>query len=90
MSKDKRRKKLFQGIEHLQQTVTQQQVSTVVQPGETAPAETYEQHEVRRDLFKVLILVSILLAVLFGLLYYDKTSGGLGVFAEKIGKFLNI
>jgi hypothetical protein len=85
MSKDKRKRKFFQGMEHLADQA-QKNVSapTIQQSAGTDPASSLEHAYVRRDLFGVLVMMSVIALILVGLTILDKKTDKLTVFAEKI------
>jgi hypothetical protein len=88
MSKDKRKKKFFQGIEHLKKEVegpmTGKLGSQLVRSDLVNNGLTSEHGYIRKDLIGVLIIMSLIIVVFAVLTYIDKTSNVLTDFAQKI------
>ncbi len=85
MSKDKRKKKFFQGMEHLQSNDSFSSPVISVQHTSVMSENEILQHKyVKGDLFRVISLVVFLLCVLGGLMYLDQTTSKVQYMAEKI------
>lgn len=88
MSKDKRKKKFFQGMEHLAQS---SQPATIGGPVEKQGAhvvlttsQVAEHQYVRKDLIRVLVLVFCLLLVLVALMVLDWQTSVVKTLSEHI------
>ena len=84
MSKDKRKKKFFQGMEHLREDVNRSQFNPAVQSGGTLGGNQLEHTYIKKDLLGVLVLMGLILIILVGLTIVDKRTDKLTQFAEKI------
>ena len=81
MAKDRRKKKYFQGMEHLQHTTI---TSPTTAAGASQESLDKEHAFVRRDLIGVLVIMAVIAGILTGLTILDKKTDRLTVFAEKI------
>lgn len=84
MSKDKRKKKYFQGMEHLQQQAIQTSQSMVRDQGGVVAGTTIESGYIKKDLRNVIVSMGIIVLLMVGLTILDKKTDKLTVFAEKI------
>ena len=88
MSKDKRKKKFFQGIEHLKKEVegpmTAKLGSQLVRSDLVNDGLTSEHAYIRKDLIGVIIIMSLIIVIFAVFAYIDKTSDVLTDFAQKI------
>ena len=84
MSKDKKKKKFLQGMEHLKNEYIAPTSQTVQpQTNNSSPDETLH-HPLKKELVSILLIMSILFLLLIGLMVYDKSGDGLSTFAKKI------
>jgi len=83
MAKDKRKKKMLQGMEHLKAEIehdtTVDKVSQV-----KVPKSSVEHLLLKKDLIFIILLMSLFFLVLVCLMVFDKMSDNLGIFAEKV------
>lgn len=88
MPKDKRKKKFFQGMEHLtDQEGSLSASSTIATPINTdnySNVPSAQHMHIRKDLIRVIVLISCLLLILIGLTILDKNSNTVQLLAEKI------
>lgn len=80
MAKDKRKKKYFQGLEHLRPQIESAQTGQVIREDEFLPSAKF----LKSDLIKVMILVISFLVILAGLTVLDKNTDILTKTATKI------
>lgn len=82
MAKDKRKKKYFQGIEHLEQeyVVSQEKSENIVSNKE-------EYRYLKKDLLTIILLILIFFGVLTGLTLLDKNTNYLTNLASKITSY---
>ncbi|MFA6553116.1 MAG: hypothetical protein WCT27_01700 [Patescibacteria group bacterium] len=75
-------------MEHLQSTGSSYQAPTVTQPSQINAqdnAAELEQHiYIKKDLTRVIILVTVLLLIIFSLMFLDMKSDKVQIIAEKI------
>lgn len=83
MAKDKK-KKFFQGREHLQAEVTQSTPAS----GAAEQRSAAEHQFIRKDLIGLLVLMSLFFLLLAGLTVLDKTTNILDTLAQKITSIL--
>jgi hypothetical protein len=84
MSKDKRKKKYFQGMEHLQHQAIQQPAPSANAQVSLGTQISTESEYIKKDLRNVIILMSIIVLLMAGLTILDKKTDKLTTFAEKI------
>ncbi|MFH1207213.1 MAG: hypothetical protein V1668_01250 [Patescibacteria group bacterium] len=86
MSKDKRKRKFFQGMEHLTQPSSPASPGSQVAPiAINVDSIDLLQHKyVRKDLNRVIVLVSFLLLIIIGLYFVDKKTNNIQYLAEKV------
>jgi hypothetical protein len=82
MSKDKRKKKFFQGMEHLRESVVTVQPTVVER--ENIESTNKEHQYIKKDLLGVVVLMSIIIVIFIGLAVLDRSTNKLTLFAEKI------
>jgi hypothetical protein len=90
MSKDKRKRKFFQGMEHLQETGSSSDRSLVSPQlsSQEGAVELIQHKYIKSDLIKVIVLVSVLLLVIIGLMFLDRTTDKVQIVAEKISSLI--
>lgn len=90
MSKDKRKRKFFQGMEHLQDTGSSTTRSSIPyqQVSHESAAEITQHKYIKHDLFRVFILVSVLLAIIVGLMLIDRNTDKVQIIAERISSLI--
>lgn len=88
MSKDKRKKKLFQGMEHLKDQSANNQPGTSISSNPGTGAAPIETNYIKKDLLGVGILMGIIILIFVGLAIIDKKTDRLTVFAEKVTSFV--
>lgn len=90
MSKDKRKRKFFQGMEHLREQAVANNQPVISQNGnQPANAGTsIETTYIKKDLVGVGILMGIIILILVGMAVLDKKTDKLTVFAEKVTSFV--
>ena len=76
---DKRKKKYFQGLEHLKSEIETSQETTAV-----TEESLVESRFLKKDLIKVIILMIIFIVVIAGLTVLDKQTTYLTDIAQKI------
>jgi hypothetical protein len=85
MSKDKRRKRYFQGMEHLQSEVEKSHDNPHLErPGQAEATAPIEHEYIRKDLRGVIIIMSIIVLILAGLTIIDKKTDKLQNLAERV------
>jgi hypothetical protein len=88
MSKDKRKKKFFQGMEHLQKEFKGNETAKLSSQSaginQVDRGLTTEHIYIRKDLIGVMIIMSLIFVAFAALTYIDKTSDVLTNFADKI------
>ena len=87
MAKDKRKRKYFQGMEHLKHEVEDVSDHSIM-PGLDDQQPSLERSLLRKDLIFIILLMSLFFLVLVGLMVLDKNSDYLSVLAEKISSLL--
>ena len=82
MAKDKRKKKFFQGMEHLHTEI--ENTTTKNDIKEELKDSPVLLSTLKKDLLSVILLMSLFVLILIILMVFDKTSSSLTIFAGKI------
>lgn len=84
MSKDKKRKKIWQGMEHLKNQLEISESPSSVDKQPVNSDQSPEFTVFKKELLFIAVIMSILFLALVGLMIYDRSSNGLTILAERI------
>lgn len=84
MSKDKKRKRLWQGMEHLKKQLEISEPANSIDTQTVNRAENSDFNVLKKELLFIVVIMSILFLALVGLMVYDRGANGLTILAERI------
>lgn len=88
MSKDHRRKKIWQGMEHLKKQLETSETANLIDIQTVNQAQNSDFSLLKKELLFTIVIMSILFLALVGLMIYDRGSNGLIILAERIASIL--
>ncbi len=84
MSKEKKRKRIWQGMEHLKNELEISESANTVDKQNVNQAQNSDFTVLKRELLFTVVIMSVLFLALVGLMIYDRSGNGLTILAERI------
>jgi hypothetical protein len=88
MSKDNKRKRIWQGMEHLKKQLETSEQSNLIDTQTVEKAQNSDFSVLKKELLFIIVIMSILFLALVGLMIYDRGADGLTLLAERIASIL--